>query len=170
MIRSPLTIYNIYDVNRVLFRHIICEFAREANGLDTWHGIDTRDEIDKLWQTWTQLKTLSETTREQLRVVGKFLYNVKEEEVELKQTPAHKLSIYRGVDDARATPSHVANRFLVVEPWSLNETDYPSYDEIKQYVEKARLGATMLTESEARTNRYVNSMMPIFTFSNPFLV
>ena len=43
---------------------------------------------------------------------------------------------------------------LVVAPWNKdNEEDYPSYHDIVDYVERTRLGATLLTEDEARANR-----------------
>ena len=37
----------------------------------------TQNEIDRLWETWSQLKALSETTQEQVRAVGTFLYHLK---------------------------------------------------------------------------------------------
>ena len=45
-------------------------------------------------------------------------------------------------------------RVLVVAPWNKDdENDFPSYNDIVEYVERTRLGATLLTEDEIRANR-----------------
>jgi len=122
--------------------------------LDLIRETHPQDEIERLWATWSQLKALSETTQEQVRAVGNFLYHVKEEALNEKSKPARRLSIFRGVENARAAPSFQSNRVLVVAPWNRDdENDYPSYDDIVEYVTQTRLGATLLTEDEIRANR-----------------
>jgi hypothetical protein len=113
-----------------------------------------QDDIDRLWETWSQLKELSETTHEQVRAVGNFLYHVKEEALNEKSKPARRLSVFRGVQDARSATLLQSNRVLVVAPWNKDdENDFPSYNDIVEYVERTRLGATLLTEDEIRANR-----------------
>ena len=113
-----------------------------------------QDDIDRLWETWSQLKELSETTHEQVRAVGNFLYHVKEEALNEKSKPARRLSVFRGVQDARSATLLQNNRVLVVAPWNKDdENDFPSYNDIVEYVERTRLGATLLTEDEIRANR-----------------